>query len=143
MNLSKSCFKCGETKPLSAFYKHKQMADGHVNKCKECNKFDVRKNRALRVDYYREYDKSRGNRQSYEYVKEYRLRYPNKYKAHCMVHNSIKAKKLYKEPCVVCGTDENVVAHHNDYLKPLNVVWMCQAHHCQWHKENGEGLNPF
>jgi hypothetical protein len=117
------------------------MADGHVNKCKECNKFDVRKNRALRVDYYREYDKSRGNRQSYEYVKEYRLRYPNKYKAHCMVYNSIKAEKLYKEPCVVCGTDENVVAHHNDYLKPLNVVWMCQAHHCQWHKENGEGLN--
>ena len=141
MNLSKSCFKCGEVKPLSAFYRHSQMADGHVNKCKECNTLDVRNNRALKVDYYREYDKSRGNRQTYGYVKNYREKYPNKYKAHCIVNNSIRAKKLHKEPCIICGTQENVVAHHNDYLKPLNVEWMCQAHHCQWHKKNGEGLN--
>lgn len=137
----KQCFKCGTEKPLEDFYKHPQMKDGRVNKCKECNKSDVRENRAANIDYYREYDKGRGARRSAEDVKEYRKNHPNKYKATSMVNNAIRGKKLHPMPCEVCGRDEDVHAHHDDYLKPLNVRWLCPPHHFEWHKENGPGLN--
>lgn len=56
---TKDCFKCGLNKPLSEFYKHPEMLDGHVNKCKDCNKKDVRTNYAVKKDYYHVYDKGR------------------------------------------------------------------------------------
>jgi len=37
----KDCFKCGIRKPLDEFYKHKQMGDGHLNKCKTCTRKDT------------------------------------------------------------------------------------------------------
>ena len=136
----KKCFKCGETKPLSEFYKHPEMKDGRVNKCKPCNKKDVSDNRLAKIDYYREYDRERGSRQSPEYRKEYMRRYPGKHKAHGIVRRAIRAGNLHPEPCQECGAKETH-AHHDDYGKPLNVRWLCPAHHKQWHKENGEGLN--
>ena len=135
----KKCFKCGEVKDLSDFYKHKGMADGHLNKCKECSKMDSINHRNKNIDAAREYDRKRGNRQSDLYVKEYRARFPIKYRAHNIVNNSIRDGKLFKMPCEICGG--NAVAHHDDYAKPLNVRWLCQAHHKQWHAKNGEGAN--
>lgn len=137
----KDCFKCGETKHLADFYKHPNMPDGHVNKCKECNKADVRKNRADRIEYYREYDRKRGSRQDQEYRERYRLAFPKKYRAQSMVGNAVRDGKLFREPCYVCGREDTVHAHHDDYSRPLNVRWLCAAHHKQWHQENGEGLN--
>lgn len=32
----KTCIKCGVTKELSLFHKHKRMKDGHLNKCATC-----------------------------------------------------------------------------------------------------------
>jgi len=137
----KECFKCYRTLPLTEFYRHKQMSDGYLNKCKECNKIDVRANREKNIEYYREYDRKRGNRLPPGYQKEYQAKFPIKRRAVNMVSKAISGKKLFKEPCEVCGSEDHVHAHHDDYAKPLNVRWLCAAHHRQWHLANGEGLN--
>lgn len=141
MNTEKKCFKCGEIKTLSEFYKHKAMADGHLNKCKACTKKDCAKHREENIDRIREYDRERGNRQTKHDLAEYRKKYPNKHRAHRLVINAINSGKLFKQNCEVCGTDYSVHAHHDDYAKPLNVRWLCAAHHHQWHAEHGEALN--
>jgi len=138
----KQCFKCQEEKPLSDYYKHKQMGDGHLNKCKQCTKNDATNHRNDNLEKVREYDRARGNRQPKGYLKEYRQKYPNKYKAHNMVNNAVRDGKLFPLPCEVCFKTHDLHAHHDDYAKPLNVRWLCSAHHSQWHAENGEALNP-
>jgi hypothetical protein len=40
--MEKKCFKCGITKELNDFYKHKMMSDGHLGKCKSCTKKDTK-----------------------------------------------------------------------------------------------------
>ena len=136
----KECFKCKEEKPLSEFYKHKRMADGHLNKCKRCTKSDSTRYRNENIDSIRAYDRERGNRQDKEYIREYREKYPKKHRAHTMVYNAINAGRLVKKPCF-CGKYDTH-AHHDDYNEPLNITWFCAVHHKQWHIKNGEAKNP-
>ena len=59
MDTLKKCFKCNTEKPLSEFYKHKAMGDGHLGKCKECTKKDVKKHREDNHEKVIAYDRSR------------------------------------------------------------------------------------
>lgn len=40
MGIRKICFRCGIEQPLTEYYRHPRMADGHLNKCKTCTKSD-------------------------------------------------------------------------------------------------------
>jgi hypothetical protein len=113
------------------------MADGILNKCKECNKSDVQKNRKDKIDHYRNYDRKRGNRQSKEYISAYRKNNPLKYKAHTIVNNAVRDGRLIKQRCEICG-NKRTHAHHDDYNYPLIVRWLCAAHHKEYHMQNNE-----
>ena len=138
--MTKQCKSCLAIKPTTMFYKNKGMVDGLLNQCKDCVKTRVKKHRVENIDNIRAYDRARGNRQSKDYLSGYRGQHPNKYKAHILVNNHLRSGELVKGTCEVCGCSE-VHGHHDDYLKPLEVRWLCPAHHAQWHAENGEGLN--
>lgn len=117
------------------------MGDGHLSKCKPCTIKDANKHRWDNIEKVREYDRRRGNRQAEGYLKSWREKYPQKYKAISAVNNAVRDGRLEKATsCEECGHDQ-VIGHHDDYLKPLDVRWLCQACHKQWHRDNGQGAN--
>ena len=141
----KTCFKCDNTKPLSEFYKHPCMGDGRLNKCKDCTKADVRareeKKKATDPQWVLA-ERRRHREKSRKYRDEGRVKplsnnrpvIPHKKEATAKLNRAIKAGKITREPCMVCGSDEGrIEAHHEDYSKPLEVHWLCVRHHNDRH----------
>lgn len=94
---------------------------------------------ATRAEYERNYREI--NREKVrERNRDWQRRNSKKIKVHRIMWSAIKASKLMKGVCEVCGSDI-VHGHHPDYDKPLDVIWLCPEHHRQWHETNGEGLN--
>ena len=150
----KRCFKCNKKMPLSGFYKHAQMADGHLNKCKECTKADVIKYRGDNLEKIKEYDRNRAQQPkrkrlrkaiAEKWKKDPKLRKRRnelqrkwvaenslKRAAHVMVGKALKRGELRKGPCDVCGK-KKTEAHHDDYLRPFDIRWLCKKHHTEVH----------
>jgi hypothetical protein len=130
--LFKRCFKCFVEMPLTAFYKHSRMKDGHLNKCIECTKKDVSSARLEKIEYYRSYDRRRTSMPHRVALRnrvssEWRANNPTWAKAQDTLGNAVRDGKVQRHPCWVCG--EKAHGHHPDYDRPLEVVWLCPAHH--------------
>lgn len=139
----KVCFKCGAAKPLSEYYRHKGNKDGHLNKCKSCARADVIARRQTDPKV-QEYDRKRGNRRTREDTLKYREANPKKYKAQTWVNNAVRDGRLVKSTvCEACESTLHVEGHHDDYDQPQVVRWLCSRCHSLWHRDHGEGLNPF
>jgi hypothetical protein len=134
----KCCFKCGDTKPLDEFYAHPQMGDGHLNKCKDCAKKDIRQHRIKNPEKVREYDRQRARlphrfEERMRRHAEYAEANPEKRAAHWALGRAVRDGKVQKLPCAFCGEAENLEAHHHDYSKPLDVTWLCRPCHRRFH----------
>lgn len=56
---------------------------------------------------------------------------PERAKVKQALRYALKMGKIARLPCMVCG--EKSEAHHPDYSKPLDVVWLCKEHHREVH----------
>lgn len=130
---TKTCYKCSKEKPIDAFYKQKSVFDGYANKCKECAKADARANYRKNHEHYLQYERLRRTSEkrkakAIQDCKRIRAEHPEKFKAHSAVSAAKRSGKLVQQPCEICGASRTF-AHHDDYSKPLDVIWLCPQHH--------------
>lgn len=125
------------------------MGDGYLGKCKSCTKNDsnkrlLEKSKDLKW-VEKELERHRikaakaraiGKGASKESQKKGRIAWEEKNKhkkyAQGQVARAIKTGKIKKEPCSICG-NTNSEAHHEDYSRPLYVIWFCKKHHAERH----------
>lgn len=124
------CKVCKFVKELTDFYESNQ------SKCKDCVKRAVNDHRAANIESIRAYDRERGKlphriEKAANITRQWRADNPKAWKAHIDLNNAIRIGTITRQPCFICGG--KAVAHHPNYDAPLDVVWLCQAHHKQAH----------
>lgn len=140
------CKTCAQDKEASAFYVSNQA------RCKECVKASVTAHRKANLERVRAYDRMRGSmphrvaaRADYAKTKAYAesheaasvrwaAKHPERRRASHLVGNAVRDGKLVPWPvCAIPECDRKPQGHHADYSRPLDVVWLCPAHHKQAH----------
>ena len=113
----KTCATCGKTKPASEFWRRPVLKDGLMSSCKVCR----RERQAVSF---------------WEWQRSEMERHPEKVEARRLVREALRSGKLVKpthcENCA-CGKELPLHAHHADYDRPLEVVWLCQSCHVKLH----------
>lgn len=129
MDITKVCFKCGRELPLSEFYKHHKMADGHLNKCKECTRKDVKENYLdnSKDPAYMEKERERG-REKYARL-GYRGRVSDEQKLKRRLYPGLRSAKQMLG-LKIPRTEE---LHHWNYNLIRNVIRMPRSLHSRIH----------
>ncbi len=140
--------KCGAVQPLSEYYKHRMMRDGHLNKCKRCTRTENAANRSAKLSYYQAYDRVRYAHHGHrgEPTREAKRRKSRAWYARnrekcaavTKLNRAVRAGKLVvPNRCSLCRRKtSDLQAHHADYAKPLDVQWFCVKCHNATHRKN-------
>lgn len=152
----KKCFKCGASLPLSEFYKHRNMADGYLGKCKTCTKLDVR-HREEKLQRDPEWVASERRRHREKYIRlgrtfnrdmqkhreasdRWAVANQDKRTAHSALAAAVRSGKIKKpSQCSACYKEcpsKQLHGHHDDYTKPLEVRWLCAVCHGLHHRKD-------
>lgn len=149
---TKKCSGCGLELPLTEFNKKRNNKDGLQDKCRKCfseyNKARYASNKEKFKKDVREYREN-----NLESVFKTRLKMceknPNHKNANEAVSLALQVGAI-RNPgiCYGCGCDSSehrIEAHHHDYSKPLDIIWLCTPCHRRMdaQRREREGLKPY
>ncbi len=111
------------------------LNDKWLKRCSKCMVMFKAKKREGLAEYF---DIISANIDGYMYMcRQCRVDFPEKrrlvtkdsikVKARSKLRRALLAGVVKREPCTKCGLKAE--AHHPDYSKPLDVVWLCKIHH--------------
>jgi hypothetical protein len=146
----KTCKECCKTKPDSEFPTYSANGKrGLRGKCRTCWNIawspvvTAHSNRYYHENRngYRDKAKARTRRAHHapgahiihqQRNMAYAMKHPERMAAKVAVMMAVRAGRLIPEPCRICGGKAQ--AHHDDYSKPLDVIWLCPIHHGERHR---------
>lgn len=85
-------------------------------------------------DYNREYNKIWRRDLGYQNEENSKLRYPEKVQARKILQLAVRVGNIKRGKCEICNK-KDAQAHHEDYSKPLEVIWLCPLHHKDKHRK--------
>ena len=100
---------------------------GRKTTCLGCKRDSARKRMGRWIEKNKETHRARS-------AASYRPRARFKANATAAVYRAVQRGALVRMPCEVCG-NKQADAHHDDYSKPLDVRWLCRAHHAEFHRK--------
>lgn len=153
----KKCSKCLIEKSEDLFWKRNNRKSAVNSECKSCcserrrkfyaeNNIDIlqkRKkyyleNREKFFQYVKKYQKNNPKYRKYQnqYLIKKRKSHDQKFLARQIVQLALKGKMIFKPlQCARCESMEKIEAHHEDYARPLDILWVCYPCHRMIHKE--------
>lgn len=139
----KTCNRCCRALPIASFSKDRSRIDGRTYACRECEN-------ARHQAYHGGERRPREPRQSRQpgmvrfkkpvlisptqSTKKWRAANNEKVRAQRKVRRLILRNEMERQPCERCGGPK-AQAHHDDYSRPLEVMWLCPRHHRERHRE--------
>lgn len=128
---TKKCTKCYIEKRLDEF----SVSRGFYKSwCKPCTSAHERARRkGPQGDRVRMLDRRRKRKQ---WSGKRKPSDPRKIHAMQMAKMALRYGFIKKpDVCSDCGMPKRILAHHPDYSKPIDVVWLCHLCHCKAHRE--------
>lgn len=137
--IMKKCRACNFRLSVSCFHKDISKPDGHQNKCKMC----VKKYQSLphvmeiKRKAQRKYSKTENGintEKRHAPIRRKRSKAVGRQRAMHLVRRAVLGGEIEKLPCQKCGSICSQ-AHHEDYSRPIDVIWLCPLHHMERHSE--------